>query len=279
MFDFAEKLFSGGSGKDIYGSKPKIPTLETLEESQKTAVKANVASFADIAKLAVTTDEFNQTQLEALLDRTLPGARETIRENIVSRLKGEIPEDVRQAIARGNSERFAGVFAGSNFARSREAKQLGLTSLDLIDSGLSSAESWLAYAKAPTFDVTSMFITPAMQQVAAGSQFERNLLEAKVQAAPDPVARGRFDTTMALVGMALSAYGGGSGYQGTYNQNQVFQGGPGGGGGQWQPPASTQGQGGFYMGIGNSNNWGFGRTSTDQGGKWFMGSQPGPDPR
>lgn len=269
-----EKLLSGGKGKDIYGSKPVIPEIETLAESQGKAVKANVTNFQDIAELAVATDIFNQQQLEKLMDMRLPGARQIINENIMSRLRGEIPDDVRSAISRGNSERFAGVFSGSDFARSLEAKQLGLTSLDLMDS----AQRWIDYAKAPVFDVTTMFVTPAMQQQQAMQQFERNLIEAKVDAAPDPVARGRFDTSMAIIGMALSAYGGGPGYQGTYNQGQNFQ-GFGGGGSQWAPPASTQGPGGFYMGIGNSNNWGFGRTSTDQGGRWFMGSQPGPDPR
>jgi hypothetical protein len=143
-----------------------------------------------------------------------------------------------------------------------------LTSLDLQDS----ARQWLDYAKAPTFDVTSMFITPVQKYADAQNQFNRELLANKIEAAPDPVVRGRFDTTMGLIGMLGGIFSGGPGYQGSYNPEQNFSGGAGGGG-----FGGTNGPGGFYMG---GNNWGFGRTQNQEGvpgggNKWFFGKGPG----
>lgn len=254
---------------DLFGKKPKVPQLPTLESAQTGAIGANIASFADIAALATQVDQFNQTQLEQLMERTLPGGRQQVQEVISSQLRGEIPDDVRRAITRGNAERFAGAFGGSQFARLKEAEQLGLTSLGIINQGLASAESWLAGAKTPNFDVSSMFITPQQKYADTTNQFQRQLMENKIAAAPDPGTRGLFDASMSLTGMILSAYGGGAGYQGTYNPESAYGGGaPGGFGG-------TSGPGGFYMG---GNNWGFGRTSTTPGGgggNWFLGKQPG----
>jgi hypothetical protein len=67
----------------------------------------------------------------------------------------------------------------------------------------------------------------------AYSTFQRDLLAAKVKAAPDPIKRGRADQEMALAGMILSAYGGGAGYKG-YQSNQGDAGYSGYlGNGQW----------------------------------------------
>lgn len=261
---------------DLFGKKPKVPKLQTLEEAQGKAVGANIASFKDIAQLAVAVDDFNQERLLKLSEMTLPGGRQKIQDIITSRLAGEIPDDVGRQIQRFGAERaVAGGFSGSQFGVNQTARNLGLTSLDIIDSGLSSAEAWLATANAPGFDVTSMFITPQQKYADQVNQFNRDFTEAKIKASPDPGTRGIFDTSMQILGMALSAYGGGPGYTGTYNPQQTW-GSPGGGtGADWQPPASTQGPGGFYMGTGQSNSWGFGRTGSDMGGKWFIGKYPG----
>lgn len=256
---------------DLFGKKPKIPSIQSLDTAQTKAVGSNITSFADIAQLATQVNTFNQEQLETMMERTLPGISDKVQGIISSQLRGEIPDDVRRSIVQGNSERYAGVFGGSQFARSDEARQLGLTSLGIINQGLSSAESWLAGAKAPNFDVTSMFITPQQQYASQVNQFERDLLAAKVKAAPDPGVRGMFDTGMQVLGMALSAYGGGAGYTGTYNPAQATAGSGFGGAGS----ANTNGPGGFYMG---GNNWGFGRTMNQPGGgggQWFLGKQPG----
>jgi hypothetical protein len=217
----AGALIGGAIG--AFGTKPKVPTFKEImpDDVQKDTVRGNIANFADIAQLATSVDLFNQDQLESLIDRVLPGARQQIQENISSQLRGEIPDDVRSAITRGNSERFAGVFSGSDFVRSNEAKQLGLTSLGVINQGLASAQQWLSQAAAPRFDVTNMFFTPQQRYgYAVGerdARFQRDMIAAQVKAAPEPktAALGteidRFFNTAAGVGMmaAGNAMGGG----------------------------------------------------------------------
>ena len=243
---FASDIF--GSAKDLFGSKPVIPTLPTLGEAQKTAISSNQANLGDIAKLATGVNTLNQDQLNLLIDRTLgPGVRQQVQANLASQLKGEIPQDVQSAIYRGVAERSAGsnAFGGgasSGFDRNITARDLGLTSLDITNKALSSAESWLSKAQAPAFDATAMFISPAQQNAANQDQFNRNLLAAKVAAAPDPATRGSFDAFMSVLGEVLSVYSGGAGYKNTYNPDSVYGGGGGGG-----PGPGGGGGGGMYI--------------------------------
>ncbi len=99
----------------------------------------------------------------------------------------------------------------------------------------------------PTFDYTTMFFSPAQMLDHAYSTFQRDLLAAKSAAAPDPAARGRADQEMALLGMILSAYGGGAGYTGSkYGSSGADVGGAGGGypgyegAGQWSGTTSSK---------------------------------------
>jgi hypothetical protein len=235
----AGALIGGAIG--AYGKKPKVPTLQEInvDTLQGDTVKGNISNFSDIAKLATQVNTFNQDQLNALLDRALPGAREKIGGIINSQLKGEVPEDVSNAITRAGAGRFAGALTrGSGFANNVTARDLGLTSLQIIDKGLSSAESWLSRATAPQMDVTSMFFTPQQRlgfaQQQQGLKFERDMIEAGVKAAPDPATAAlgkeidRFFNTWASVGMGAL---GGMGGMGGGGMGGLMGGGGGGGGG------------------------------------------------
>ena len=276
-------LLFGNDASKVFGSKPVVPTLPSLSDAQKTAINANTTSFSDIAKLATATNTLNQDQLNALIDKTLgPGVREQFQQNLASQARGEIPQDVQNAIFRGNAERTAGgnAFGGGGFGRNLNARDLGLTSLQITNNAMSSAESWLSKAQAPMFDATSMFITPMQQNAANLDQFNRNLLAAKVAAAPDPAARGVFDSNMALAGMILGVYSGGAGYKGTYDPNAGNSGftaaNGGGGGGMYTPqsfnngggssmPGTSSGSGYAPMGIPENSNGSY-QFNTSYGG-------------
>lgn len=217
----AGALIGGAIG--AFGKKPKVPTLKEIVvgDVQKDTILDNIASLADVAKLAAGVNTFNQEQITALIDKVLPGARQQIEKNIGAQLRGEIPEDVLTNLRRSQSERSAGALTqGSQFALGQElSRQLGM-SLALTQQGLSSAESWLARASAPQFDVTTMFFTPqqrlAHEVQQQGVHFNRDMIAAGVKAAPDPktAALGqeidRFFNTWAGVGMAsLGGLGGG----------------------------------------------------------------------
>lgn len=207
-----------GLGLGAYGSKPTVPNLTPIDPNQIQAQTAqgNLANFGDISKLATATNTFNQDQLNALIDKVLPGARDQIASNIGSQLRGELPADVQSAVQRSsNAQAFAGGFGGSNFGRNMTARDLGLTSLNLIQQGLSSAESWLQQAKAPMMDASSMFFTPQQRlgfaQQQQSMQFQRDLMAAGVAAAPDPsmaaLAQG-FDSDFSKLENAALSFGG-----------------------------------------------------------------------
>lgn len=251
-----------GSAIGAFGKKPEVPTLKDINvnQVQKDTVGGNLANFGDIAKLATSVNLFNQDQLNALIDRALPGAREQIASNIGSQLRGEVPKDVANAITTYNASRGLGALtSGSGFQNSVTARDLGLTSLNLIDKGLSSAESWLQRAAAPQMDVTSMFFTPqqrlAFEQQQQGAQFQRDLMAAQVKAAPDPATAAlgkeidRFFNTAASVGMmaAGGGMGGGGGMMGGGGSMM------GGGGGSFGASAiSPYSLGGYSL---SDNSW------------------------
>jgi hypothetical protein len=215
-----------GGALGAYGKKPKVPDLKPIDVNavQKATTLGNIANFGDISKLATGVNTFNQDQLDMLIDRVLgAGARQQIQSNLASQLRGEIPQDVRNAIYRGNAERGAAgnAFGGGGFSRNVDARSLGLTSLDITNKALSSAESWLSQASAPQFNVTSMFFSPqqrlAFEQNQQAAQYQHDLTAASVAAAPDPAtaalgqsidaAFNSAQTIGGLLGGAASYYG------------------------------------------------------------------------
>lgn len=189
------------------GKKPKIPKYQPINVGnvQAEAIQGNIRSFKDAAALATQTNEFNQEALTALINKSFPGAKDKIEQNITSQLKGELPQDVVNQIRRSSAQRaVAGGFSGSGFSNNLTARDLGLTSLQLTQQGINSAQRWLQQSTAPLFDVSSMFVRPEFAVGAALNQqsmaLNQNNLRAQANAMPDP--------TKAALGGFLSQAGG-----------------------------------------------------------------------
>jgi hypothetical protein len=231
-----------GTDEELYGTKVKVPDYPELEEAQKKAAAANKAILPELEETASRVNTFNQAELERMLRMTIPDLDEINRNisgNIASMTRGELPTGVSDLVARKSAESaVAGGFAGSGMHRNLEARDLGLTSLEMTQRGLSSAERWTASVRAtqtaPMADVTSMFISPTQKFAAMEAKWQRDLYAETMAAAPDPAKRGAWDSEMAMIGMILSAYGGGAGYTNTYRPNPT-------------PPPSSSGGGGGNM--------------------------------
>lgn len=242
-----------GDEDDIYGKKPIVPEFPDFGEAVAGAVDSNIANLPRIEDLARRSTDLYRS----LLDQASPGATGLMdlgTANIKSMLEGELPKDVEERIRRYGAEAGVGSgTSGSEFSGNRTARDLGLTSLDLATRGLASAERWIAQAKSNTFDFSKMFLGPEHAIRQAEGTFQRDWLQAQVDAAPDPGARGAFDSEMAFIGMVLSAYGGGAGYtQGYQQQTQPQPPNPGdsggGGGSSYFGPA----YGSTYQGYGGN---------------------------
>lgn len=191
-----------GVFSDIFGSKPSLPPWQTLNlgTEQQTAINNNIAAQPGAANLANLTE----TQIMSMLKQVIPNWDQisgASTGNIESLLKGQIPTDVSAAVSRSAAaSSLAGGYGGTGLGRSLEARDLGLTSLDLTSKGLSSAESWMASTErllSPAEQVyTNMFVTPGQQAAfdvnERNMKFESQWLGSQISAMPDPVTSGIF---------------------------------------------------------------------------------------
>lgn len=235
----------------LRGDKPEVPDFVPIDvtEEQKKAVLGNLANLPDIAQLGSATNKENAAQYLALLESLgLKGLYDQNTSNLESMARGELPKDVEEAIARRSAE--AGVASGtsgSEFNKFGKLRNLGLTSLDLTQRALSSSAQWLASARIPQFNFTSMFQSPgqriATEQWNKSMKWDVDWLKNQIKALPsneemayaqmlDYVAT--FATTAAGAGLGGigggGAAGAGAGAAGAASQpystgemNQVYQ--------------------------------------------------------
>lgn len=162
--------------------EPNLPAFSQIDPAaeQKKAIKGNQAALPGAEKLASGVNAFNMQQLESMLQSAIPGyesIKSGVSSNIQDELAGKIPKDVQDALGTSDAVRaLTGGYAGTGMHGNLVARDLGLTSLNQIDKGISSSESWLktmASIEQPGFfNVSSMFLTPG--QTIATDVEERN---------------------------------------------------------------------------------------------------------
>ena len=221
----------------IFGSTPKVPNYNSVSigDSQQQALTQNQQILPSSEALATGVTNFNEAQLSSLLNSIMPGwsaNAATTSSNIGSELSGKIPTDVAGNIqSSAAAQALTGGFGGSGLAGNLTAKDLGLTSLDLMQQGQSAEQSWTSLIDqmfAPGMgSITSMFVSPQQQfqdnTQNAENQFSADWLKNQVAAQPNPVFAGLTGASL-LLGKSALNFGG-------------FSSGGGGGGG-----------GGFTMG-------------------------------
>lgn len=197
---------SGGKDK-VFGTKPGVADyLETDPGTEAgKAARANLVNMPDIM---------------ALLERILPGYGEMLKQggtNTLSLLRGELPKDVQGAVKRNAAfKSLMGGYGGSGMSRALEARDVGRTSLDLMQLGENSAQKWMGMSQGGV----KPFMVTAPDQIE--SQFKNNLYKQateqfrlNVASAPDPGAAGLFNLRVALgsqaMGMGMGALTGGMG--------------------------------------------------------------------
>lgn len=246
----AGALIGGAIGG--FGKKPKIPELPQIDPSQiqQQTVGGNIAALPQAQQLGASVNAFNAAQAQQIFKQALnflmPGGFDQVSSVLGSQARGELPTDVQQQLLRSGAARsLAGGYAGSTFGRNATLRDLGLTSLDIQQQGLSNLTALAPMASAPQFDITQMFFSPQQRLQFAfqdrDARFQRDLMAAQVKAAPDPKRAAlsreidRFFNTAAQFGMMAGG--------------QAMGGGMGGGGG-----------GGMTM-SGPTGGWGYGYNS------------------
>lgn len=149
------------------GSGPTYQTFDWTESVDK-ALNYNQRSLPEIEAFATEVDRFNQQQKIAQLESVVPGYRQKqakVGDIIGSELRGELPADVLAQMQRSSAAYGVGSGTlGSEFSGYRGLRNLGLSSLELQNKGISAFDIWTrntsAVATAPMFDVTKMMVDP-----------------------------------------------------------------------------------------------------------------------
>lgn len=245
-----------------FGGPPDLLPWQDInaQEQQRTAIAGNLSALPQATDLAGRVNTFNQAEIQRMLELALPGyskMRDRGSDIVNDFMKGVIPGDVSNAVMRNAAARsLYGGFGGSGMSRNLTARDLGLTSLDLMTRGLDSAQRWISLARtlAPTMDVTSMFLTPQQQIAFSTSERDKKLsyqnMKQQFEYAVDPMRAVENDVAQIgdMVGTALMAYMGG----GLTGIGGGMAGGAGGGMGGLMGGAG--GGGGFMGGLGGMFN-------------------------
>ena len=202
--------------KAIFGSKVKVPKFKEIDpdvEVQK-AFDSIQEQLPQAQRISRNIAEADADTTLAVLEKIAPGTRDIIQQQVAtiqSGLRGELPADVQRAITdRAAARSVQGGFGGSQFARNLELRDLGLTSLQRIDTAMGQSAQALAQfsqiAPRPQ-SVGGMFLSPQdrlnFAQAERNQQFQRDYAAAQAKAAANPIAKGLFGAAVSIGGAAL----------------------------------------------------------------------------
>lgn len=152
----------------------------------KEAISANQANLPAATSLASTASQSDQEILMKQLKAAIPKYSQIMESGgtaITNQLQGKLSPETVAAISRASAGRFVGQ---PTMASASSARQLGLTTEDIVNRGVSNAMGWLQTAKsvslAPTMSVSSMFVSPNTAIQVAMENAQNNYVSAMNQA-------------------------------------------------------------------------------------------------
>lgn len=166
--------------------------------------------------LISTQNRFNAAELDALLEGSIPGLKgmqATRAGNTASFLRGELPDDVARSVFRGSTGRaLEGGYGGSGFGRNLVARDLGRTSLDLMQLGAYDLDRAVGSAPLPKILSTQDLVSIGPREtlgLRSGERSERigNLMAAYGQ----PTGNQVWGSVLQDMGGSLFGSGGGWG--------------------------------------------------------------------
>ncbi len=200
----------------IFGSKVKVPKFKEIDPDAEIdkAFRSIQQRMPEGKRVARSIAEADAETALAVLEQFAPGSQAAIQQqmqNIQAGLRGELPEDVQRFIIdRSVAQARQGGFGGSQAATFGELRNLGLTSLQRIDTAMNqSAQAFqtIRGLMPQQQSVGNMFLT-SQQRVALAererdAQFQRDMQAAQVAAQPDPVTGGIAPTIAKVAGVGL----------------------------------------------------------------------------
>lgn len=212
---------SGYAGTRVEGV-PYVPT--SLDVSLADVIAANTGNFGGIAEMIRSANRETTANDMRRLEAMIPGGSQTLAQGgkaAYSMMRGEIPQDVQDAIMSARAEQTGQMGTPGGFGPAYN-KDLGITSLDLMQQGTSmfGQITNMAEQLSPVnrqMATGQMFFQPSagaalnLEQAQLGQQSGQNI--ANLAATPDPAKvmesqlRGvKLNTTAAMASGAAAAY-------------------------------------------------------------------------
>lgn len=264
---------------DVFGAKPNVPNLQPTDPLAElgTLLGGEIKDWPQIEQLS----SLYQNYMLGALDEAVPGFSDILKtggqdaESLLQQaaplIQGQLPPDVQAQVERSAAFQSLGSgTAGSPMGSALTARDLGLTSLDLMNQGANlataggnAAQRWAGIAQGTILSPSQSLYSPEwfstfMAQQRASQQAIAQQ-KANVAAAPSPALQALNQWVEQVGGSIVSSYAGGgmgggkgSNYQTSYNPAQYLGGNvstPGGSayGSQFANPAQAS----YYTGDPN----------------------------
>jgi hypothetical protein len=254
----------------VFGAKPDVADLEkfNLTDEQLKAIMGNIANFGQISNLGNMFQDYVLGQYE----KAIPGFKDILAQGgsnvkeMVGKagefLKGMVPKDVEDFVKRSSAyQNLTSGTAGSAMGGANTARNLGLTSLGMIDKGAeleglagNALQRWAGLSGAQS--MSNMLLTPKEQSDFDLKQaiLQRNVQQQKnnVAAAPNPGLQQLNQWVEQLGGTIIASYLGKPGkgdYKTSYNADSYL-------GGNTADPMSDVSNPGYLMDGGGGDGGG-----------------------
>jgi hypothetical protein len=255
-----------GFSEEVHGTKPKWAKLKILDplELQQQLLSGEVENWDWIQQLGDLWQNYMMGGIENLIPNFSDILKEggATTESMLSKagefLTGEIPKDVQGQVMRSAAFQNLMSGGGPSFLQSLQARDLGQTSLDMIQKGANlatmggnAAQRWQQMAQSTMMNPSSQMYSPQwyaqFRQEQELAKTANKQLRYNIAASPDPQWKARAELLAQYGGMALG-------------------GGMGGGGGGWSAGQSYGGQGANLGFGGNYQSAMYGTEPTGFGG-------------
>jgi len=204
-------LVSSSQTKSGLGKIANTPYVDP-NKAYTDSLNASLAALPQAQNLTSQENVYNQQQMQDALNKSIPGysAIQGARSSqIQDELAGRIPPDVQAAIERsGAAHGLSGGFGGSQAGRNLTARDLGTTSLGLMNSGQQQAQQLISGTpmSTPISIAQQLGINPSLLYGGSEQQRGQNM-EAAANAAVAPGALGTLGAAGQQLGGALLGYG------------------------------------------------------------------------
>ena len=160
-------LLIGGTAVSANAAKKKKQGMMNIANTPGLDLGEQIAESASLAPqtqaLEAQRNVFNREQMQAMYEASIPGYGEMQKQRgatALSLLRGELPQDVAEQVARRSAARaVAGGYGGSQAGTNLTARDLGRTSLDLMRLGSQEAQGLISGTPVP--QPVNMMFTPA----------------------------------------------------------------------------------------------------------------------